>query len=108
MQTGLAEAWRSRVAGQAAERDERLEAESNLALSLLHQGKDVEAGPMFRRLHEVMMRVLGAEHPGTLTTAGNLATSLSHKAFFLFAEGTLDGPSAGSERIAARVRESRT
>jgi hypothetical protein len=82
MQTGLAEALRSRVAGQAAERDERLEAESNLALSLLHQGKDVEAGPMFRRLHEVMMRVLGAEHPGTLTTAGNLATSLSHKAFF--------------------------
>ena len=33
MQTGLAEAWRLRVAGQAAESDERLNAESNLALS---------------------------------------------------------------------------
>ena len=31
MQTGLAEAWRSRVAGQAAESAERLQAESNLA-----------------------------------------------------------------------------
>ena len=31
MQRGLAEAWRSRVAGQAAESDERLNAESNLA-----------------------------------------------------------------------------
>jgi hypothetical protein len=57
MQTGLAEAWRSRVAGQAAESDERLEAEYILANSLLHQGKAVEAEPMFRKLHVVMMRV---------------------------------------------------
>jgi hypothetical protein len=57
MQTGLADAWRSRVAGQAAESTERLAAESNLAVSLLHQGKDVEAEPMLRKLHEVMMRV---------------------------------------------------
>ena len=60
MRTGLAEAWRSRVAGRAAENFERLEAESNLAASLLHQGKAAEAEPMFRRLHEVMMRVYGA------------------------------------------------
>ncbi len=76
MQTGLAEAWRSRVAGQAAESAERLAAESNLAMSLLDQGKAVEAEPMFQRLHEVEMRVLGAEHRNTLTSAGNLATSL--------------------------------
>jgi hypothetical protein len=76
MQTGLAEAWRSRVAGQAAENTERLEAEHNLASSLLHQGKAAEAEPMFRRLHEVMMRVYGAEDPWTLSTAGNLAMSL--------------------------------
>ena len=70
MQTGLAEAWRLRVAGQAAESDERLAAESNLASSLVHQGRAVEAEPMFRRLHEVEMRVLGAEHRNTLATAG--------------------------------------
>ncbi len=75
MRARLAEAWRSRVAGQAAENTERLCAEYNLAVSLLYQGKNVEAEPMFRRLHEVMMRVLGAEHPDTLTTAGDLASS---------------------------------
>ena len=48
MQTGLAEAWRSRVAGQAAESYERLESEYNLASSLLHQGRAVEAEPMLR------------------------------------------------------------
>ena len=48
MRTGLAEAWRTRVAGQAAETTERLEAENNLACSLVHQGKDAEAEPMFR------------------------------------------------------------
>ena len=53
MQTGLAEAWRSRVAGQAAESDERLEAESNLADSLMQQGKAVDAEQLLRRLHEV-------------------------------------------------------
>ena len=46
MQTGLAEAWRSPAAGQAAENTERLAAEYNLAFSLLHQGKAVEAEPM--------------------------------------------------------------
>ena len=46
MQMGLAEAWRSRVAGQAAESAERLETEHYLAVSLLHQGKDMEVEPM--------------------------------------------------------------
>jgi hypothetical protein len=68
MRTGLAEAWRSRVAGQAAESAERSEAESNLACSLLQRGKDAEAAPMFRGLHAAMMRVHGAEHPDTLST----------------------------------------
>jgi hypothetical protein len=89
MQTGLAEAWR--VAGQAAENTERLEAESYLPRSLVHQGKCVEAEPMFRRLHEVRMRVLGAEHPGTLTSASNLDMSLSNQ-----------GKHAEAERIHAR------
>jgi hypothetical protein len=76
MLTGLAEAWRSRVAGQAAESAERLQAESNLAVSLLYQRKDAEAEPMLRKLIEVQKRVLGAEHPSTLTSANNLAESL--------------------------------
>ena len=76
MRTGLAEAWRLRVAGQAAESDERRAAEGNLAQSLLAQGNDVEAERMLRRLHEFEMRLLGAEHPDTLATAADLATSL--------------------------------
>jgi hypothetical protein len=86
MQTGLAEAWRSRVAGQAAESAERLEAEYNLASSLLHQGKAVEAEPMLRRLHAVMMRVHGAENPHTLSVAGELALSLSEQGKYADAE----------------------
>jgi tetratricopeptide (TPR) repeat protein len=95
-QTGLAEAWRSRVAGQAAENIERLEAECNLAVSLLHQGKAAEAEPMLRRLHEVMMRVHGAEHPHTLSVASNLAWSLSD-------QGKYDD----AERIEHEVLEAR-
>ena len=72
----VAEAWQSRVAGQAAGNTERLDAETNLAVSLLHQEKDTEAEPMLRRLHEVRMRVHAAEHPDTLTNAANLASSL--------------------------------
>jgi hypothetical protein len=86
MWAGLAEAWRSRVAGQAAESTERIAAENNLAKSLMHQGKGAEAEPMFRRLHEVMMRALGAEHPHTLTSANNLATSLSRQGKYADAE----------------------
>ena len=96
MQTGLAEAWRSRVAGQAAESDERLAAENYLAMSLVPQGNAVEAEPMFRRLHEVMMRVHGAEDPETLTTANNLAESLSYQ-----------GKYADAERIQREVLEVR-
>ena len=92
MQTGLAEAWRSRVAGQAAESAERLEAEYVLARSLVDQGKDAEAEPMFRKLHEVEMRVLGAEHPDTLTSASSLAACLS-----------MQGKYADAERIQREV-----
>ena len=69
-----------------AENTERLSAESNLAVTLMHQGKDVEAEPMFRRLHEVMMRVYGAEHPDTLTVAGELAVSLRKQGKYAEAE----------------------
>ena len=39
MQTGLAEAWQSRVAGEAAEDSERLEAEIHLAVLLVFSQK---------------------------------------------------------------------
>ena len=77
MRTGLAEAWRSRVADQAAESAERVAAESNLAVCLLHQGKNAEAEPVLRELRELHIRVLGAQHPSTLMMAANLASSLS-------------------------------
>ena len=59
MRAGLAEAWRSRVAGQAAESAERLAAEDNLARSLVHQGKYVEAEAVMQR------EVLGYPHPSS-------------------------------------------
>ena len=62
--------------GEAAESAERLAAEHYLAFSLMHQGRAVEAEPMLRRLHEVMMRVHGAEDPSALTAASNLAMCL--------------------------------
>ncbi len=56
------------VAGQVAESAERLQAQGNLANSLLHQGKHKQAKRVLRSHHEVQMRVYGAEHPDTLTT----------------------------------------
>jgi hypothetical protein len=86
MRTGLAETWRSRVAGLAAESPERLSAEGNLAYSLLRQGKYTEAERMLRKLHEVQMRVYGAEDPRTLDTANALAQCLSGQGKYFDAE----------------------
>ncbi len=83
---GLAEAWRLRVAGQAAESAERLAVEGDLAQSLLGQGRHVEAERVLRTLHAVQMRVLGAEHPNTLATAADLARSLSNQGKYADAE----------------------
>jgi hypothetical protein len=86
MEIGLAEAWWSRVAGQAAESLERLLAEGNLANTLLNQGKYAQAERVLRDLHAVQMRVYGAEHPETLTSANNLAMSLSGQGKYAHAE----------------------
>jgi hypothetical protein len=96
MRTGLAEAWRSRVAGQAAESVERLAAEGNLArtprrtaarpMSLVQRGEHALAERMLRDLHAVQMRVLGAEHSDTLTSANGLAMSLSLPGKYAHAE----------------------
>jgi hypothetical protein len=61
--------------------------EGNLANSLLQQGKFAEAERMLRKLHDVQMRVYGAEGPQTLTTVNNLGQSLSGQGNYFDAEG---------------------
>ena len=77
MKTGLAEAWWSRVCDEAEESDERLAAASNLALARDSDGQYAEAERIQREVLDVRRRVLGDEHPDTLNSASNLATSLS-------------------------------
>ena len=60
----------------------------------MHEGKAMEAELMFRRLHEVMMRVHGTENPNTLSSANNLAHSLWNQ-----------GKYAEAERIEREVHE---
>ena len=48
-----------------------------LAIALTTRGRYAEAEQMERQLLELQRRVLGREHPNTLTTTGNLAISLS-------------------------------
>ncbi len=74
------------VAGRRSGGGECRTACSDLAVSLLHQGKDAEAEPMLRRLHEVAMRVHGAEHKNTLTVASNLASALTNQGKYADAE----------------------
>jgi pentatricopeptide repeat protein len=58
MRTGLAEAWWARVAEESAERQS---AAYNLGQSLVGEGRFGEAERMFREMHGLRMRVLGAE-----------------------------------------------
>ena len=79
MRDGLANAWWSQVCDRAEDDDERLDAAGNLAVSLSDQGKFDEAEKMQREVLAVRKRVLGAEHPDTLSTAVNLAASLKRQ-----------------------------
>jgi hypothetical protein len=65
------------VRDRAEDDGERLSAAVTLADSLWGQGKCAEAEKMQREVLAVEQRVLGADHPDTLSTAGNLALSLS-------------------------------
>jgi hypothetical protein len=51
---------------------------NNLALMLSSQGKYEEAEEMHRQTLGLRERVLGREHPDTLTSMDNLAEVLSH------------------------------
>jgi hypothetical protein len=59
---------------------------SNLAISLVDQGKYADAERIEREVLGVKKRVLGAEHPSTLTSTSNLATSLSYQGKYADAE----------------------
>ena len=78
MQTGLGEAFWSRVCDQAEESNERLFAGANLAECRRFDRQYADAERIDREVLAVTRRVLGEEHPDTLTSAGNLATSLLH------------------------------
>ena len=86
MQNGLAEEWHSRVADYEVASEERLSAESNLALSLLSQGKYADAERIQRKVLGAMKRVHGAQHPEMLMAAGNLASCLTHQGKYADAE----------------------
>ncbi len=72
MRTGLAEARWLRVRDKAEESTEWLAAAHTLV-----QGKHAEAERLNRDVLDVRRRVLGEEHASTLTSASNLACSLS-------------------------------
>jgi hypothetical protein len=86
MQFGLAEAWWSRVRNQPVESEARLDAATNLAASLCHNGRYAEAEQMQLELLAVQQRVLGAEHPYTVGAANNLALCLSRQGKYAEAE----------------------
>jgi hypothetical protein len=71
MLTGLGEAWWSRVCDQAAESEDRLCAAHNLAGCRLRDGQYMEAERIQREVLGVKRRVLGEEHPSTLTSAAD-------------------------------------
>jgi pentatricopeptide repeat protein len=59
---------------------------NNLALVLARQGKYDEAEEMHRRMLELRGRVLGKEHPDTLTSMNNLALVLASQGKYNEAE----------------------
>ena len=76
MRAGLARAWCAQVCDEADSSSERLAAVHNLAQARNRDGMYVEAERIHREVHGVQRRVLGDEHPSTLTSACNLAESL--------------------------------
>jgi hypothetical protein len=76
MRTGLADAWA--LCAEGAERAERLAAAANRGASLATCGDDPNkaAVPILRQVLAETLRVRGAEHPETLTSANNLGWAL--------------------------------
>jgi hypothetical protein len=79
MELGLAEAWWSSAQRLPEENEQRWAAAENLAIALRTQDmKHAEAERMHhRKVLAVQQRELGPEHPDTLSTAFNLAVTLT-------------------------------
>jgi tetratricopeptide (TPR) repeat protein len=86
MMLGLAEAWWSTVQRLREEDDEWLAAAGNLANALDDQGMHAKAEALFRKVLSVQRRVLGPEHPTTLSTTCELALTLKIQGRLLKAE----------------------
>jgi tetratricopeptide (TPR) repeat protein len=98
MRMGLAEAWRSQVVRLAAGIGERLDMEGNLASSLLDNGKYAEAEAVLRKLHDLSLRVGGANSLSALKAAGDLASSLVYQGKYA------DGERMQREVLEANIR----
>ena len=73
----LAEAWWARVRDEHERNEERLCAAHTLAVAREADGQYAESERINREVLAVRRRVLGDEHPDTLSSAGLLATLLS-------------------------------
>jgi hypothetical protein len=68
-------------------------------MSLSDQGKHADAERIEREVLEARKRVLGAEHPDTLTSANNLAASLADQGKYAEAERMLHAALASHRRL---------
>jgi hypothetical protein len=89
MRTGLAEAWWARVRDAVEESAERQSAAYNLGQALYGEGKYGEAERMFREVHCIWTRVLGAENPQTLSCAADIASCLTWQGKYAKAEQSI-------------------
>ena len=79
MQRGLAEARWAKVRGREQEDGEWQMAVIMMARALCDQGRYREAETKQREVLAAQQRKLGADHPDTLVTAGDLATTLAYQ-----------------------------
>ena len=86
MQRGLAEARWTQVRWREQEDGEWQMAALMMARAIGDQGRYAEAEKMQREVLAAQERELGADHPSTLATAGNLATTLSKQGQYAEAE----------------------
>ena len=75
VRVGLAEAWCARVESREEEDEERLAAANNLATGLHERGRCAEAEMIMLDVLATSKRVLGEEHPITLTSVSYLAST---------------------------------
>jgi hypothetical protein len=84
--------WTARCVALGDEHPDTLTAKSNLASTLVDQGKASEARALEEEVLSVRRSVSGEEHPDTLTTMNNLASTMQ-------AQGDLPGARALHEQV---------